>query len=117
MSEFFLMLNTVLLFTYCNVVMNVPLRNHPRLPWIYSGSHNFTRSAWGMLLKSGSMKVLNYEGGVVLLPKNYVDYFNGDLKEKDFKDRNKNDDLCYPVDLVFGVPCLPYRSVDIPYLI
>ena len=31
--------------------MNVPLRNHPRLPWIYVGSHNFTRSAWGTLSK------------------------------------------------------------------
>ena len=55
--------------------MNVPLRNHPRLPWIYVGSHNFTRSAWGTLSKKDDTFVItNYECGVVLLPTNFVKY-------------------------------------------
>ena len=97
--------------------MNVPMRNCPRLPWIYVGSHNFTRSAWGSLQKKDSEFVMNnYECGVVLLPKSYVDYANGDMKiEQREKGERREADLCGPLDLIFEAPCLPYRMDDIPF--
>lgn len=96
--------------------MNVPLRNNPRLPWVYVGSHNFTRSAWGFLMKEESfLSIMNYECGVVLLPKNFVDYFNGDLKKEDYRSEMEHDDFCEPVDLAFDAPCMPYREEDIPF--
>lgn len=59
----------------------MPMKQRPRMPWVYAGSHNFTRSAWGALEKNESQfRVNNYECGVVLLPKNYVDWYNGDVK-------------------------------------
>ena len=97
--------------------MNVPMKDSPRLPWIYAGSHNCTRSAWGQLEKQDSQfTMFNYECGVVLLPKNYVDYVNGDLDVKDHAKRTE-DDVCNPVDLTFAIPCLPYRKDDIPFLV
>ena len=97
--------------------MNVPLRNHPRLPWVYVGSHNFTRSAWGALSKKDdTFNISNYECGVVLLPTNFVKYYNGDLKKEDYKPEMAMDDYCNPVDLAFDIPCLPYREDDIPFL-
>ena len=81
------------------------------------GSHNFTRSAWGVLIKGNSkFSISNYESGVVLLPKNFVDYFNGDLKKEDYNSSMEADDYCNPVDLAFDAPCLPYREDDIPFL-
>ena len=58
----------------------------------------------------------NYECGVVLLPKNYVDYVNGDFDIKEHENRAE-DDVCNPVDLTFATPCLPYRKDDIPFLV
>ena len=97
--------------------MNVPLRNNPRLPWLYIGSHNFTRSAWGFLMKEDTLfKITNYECGVVLLPKNFVDYFNGDLKKNNYSSSMEGNDFCNPANLPFEAPCLPYRSDDLPFL-
>lgn len=99
-----------------DVVMNVPMKNRPRLPWIYVGSHNFTRSAWGALQKKDTeLFITNYECGVVLLPKNYVDWMNGDLKIENHPKERTEGDLCEEVDLAFDSPCLPYRSVDRPF--
>lgn len=119
--------------------MNVPMKQRPRMPWVYAGSHNFTRSAWGALEKNESQfRVNNYECGVVLLPKNYVDWYNGDVKSSskddcdsknenckrkddscDLKDNNYNpeDDFCNPIDLPFETPCLPYRDSDAPFCV
>ena len=52
----------------------------------------------------------NYEMGVVLLPKNFVDYFNGDLKAKDWNPSMKNDDYVQNVDMGFQIPCEPFQN-------
>ena len=97
-------------------VMNVPLKKRPRLPWVYAGSHNFTRSAWGQIeKKERQIAICNYECGVVLLPKNYVDFVNGELDIEKHKQMDEND-VCLPIDLTFDTPCLPYRKDDRPFL-
>lgn len=113
-----LMLNIVRVGDFLiNVVMNVPLRNNPRLPWVYAGSHNFTRSAWGaLMLDDTKFQINNYECGVVLLPPNFVKYYNGDLKKEDYISEMASDNYCKPVDLAFEAPCYPYRYNDMPFL-
>ena len=93
------------------------MKSRPRLPWIYIGSHNCTRSAWGALQKQDTQFAINnYECGVVLLPKRYIDFLNGEEsgEEKEGGNRTK-DDLCEEVDLCFECPVLPYRDIDIPF--
>ena len=34
--------------------------------YIYSGSHNVSKAAWGSLLKSGAIRINNYELGIIL---------------------------------------------------
>ena len=116
----------------------MPMKQRPRMPWVYAGSHNFTRSAWGALEKNDlQFRVNNYECGVVLLPKNYVDWYNGSVKscaKDDCDSKNDNskpkdndytpkdnydpeDDFCNPIDLPFETPCLPYRDSDAPFCV
>lgn len=89
-------------------MMPVPTEQRPRLPWVYAGSHNLTRSAWGALEKDGAQfRMTNYECGVVLLPKNYIDWMNGDLASQDHPQGLQEDDLCEPIDLPSWCPTSP----------
>ena len=98
--------------------MPIPTEQRPRLPWVYAGSHNLTRSAWGALEKGDSQfRMSNFECGVVLLPKNYMDWMNGDLKSKDHPEGIQEDDFCEPIDLPFVVPYQPYHSTDMPFCV
>lgn len=100
------------------------MKERPRLPWIYIGSHNCTRSAWGALQKQNTQFAINnYECGVVLLPKSYIDYLNGEEEREGEKEKKKDvgiqarseEDLCEEVDLCFECPVLPYRDIDLPF--
>lgn len=98
--------------------MPVPTEQRPRLPWVYAGSHNLTRSAWGALEKDGAQfRMTNYECVVVLLPKNYIDWMNGDLASQDHPQGLQEDDLCEPIDLPFVVPYKSYYSTDTPFCV
>ena len=68
---------------------------------IYFGSHNFSQSAWGRFLKK-KIKVINYEFGVVLLPK----VGSREFKEKVVEEIN--------FDILEAER---YGSGDLPYLV
>ena len=72
-----------------------------------------TQAAWGrqkMIHRRPLFCMNNYECGLVLLPKNFVDYFNGVLKKNDWDESMMEDDFIQPVDLPFEVPCIPFEK-------
>ena len=103
---------------YCSIVVNnivvvfIKPPNQPsKLCWVYAGSHSISFSAWGCFeSKQKRFRMNNYEIGVVLLPKNFVDYYNGDLKAKDWNQSIVEDDYLQNVDLGFQIPFEPFQD-------
>lgn len=52
----------------------------------------------------------NYELGLVLLPKNYVDYHNGELKKGEWNERMIENDFVKGVDLGFQLPLMEFSG-------
>ena len=54
----------------------------------------------------------NYECGLVLLPKNFVNYFNGDLPSYSWSEDIEENDYLHDVDLGFKLECKKYNEGD-----
>lgn len=74
--------------------------------------------AWGRQIETrGSILfgMNNYELGLVLLPKNYVNYHNGVLKKGEWNEGILEDDYVKHVDLGFQLPLTRYTGDEIPF--
>lgn len=76
-----------------------------------------TQAAWGRRQgqKSALFVMNNYELGLVLLPKNYVNYHNGALKKGGWNETMIADDFVKHVDLGFQLPLIKYSGDDMPF--
>ncbi|KAK8798800.1 hypothetical protein WA158_007884 [Blastocystis sp. Blastoise] len=125
--------------SHSKLLSYIPLRESPRLPWVYAGSHNFTQSAWGKLQSNGTkICIMNYELGIVLLPPNYIQLYNetdgntmspSTCQSRDNEQPDKDistglvihdyinvDNLCNAVHLPFQCPFYPYEPSDEPFM-
>lgn len=88
--------------------MPTPDYNINRLPWIFGGSQFMIQASWGRYKKNhGEVQFFMdfYDCGVILLPKNYVNFVNGKLNENNWDESMLEDDYLEPVDLPFQIPC------------
>lgn len=86
--------------------------------WVYGGSCNLSQFAWGRQIESGRSILYgmnNYELGLVLLPKNYVNYHNGVLKKGEWNEGMIEDDFVKHVDLGFQLPLTRFTGDEIPF--
>ena len=99
-----------------NIVLNNPSESDNKIRWIYAGTHNLTQAAWGRYKKIPENRryftMNNYECGLVLLPKNFVDYFNGDLPSYSWSEDIEENDYLHDVDLGFKLECKKYEEGD-----
>lgn len=85
---------------------------------MYGGSCNLSQFAWGREIESRRTVLFgmnNYELGLVLLPKNYVNYHNGVLKKGEWNEGMIEDDFVRHVDLGFQLPLTRYTGDEIPF--
>lgn len=83
---------------------------------MYGGSHNITQAAWGKDRHNRApIYMNNYELGLVLLPKNYVNYHNGELKKGEWNERMIDDDFIKHVDLGFQLPLMEFNEDEAPF--
>ncbi|KAF2073804.1 hypothetical protein CYY_004898 [Polysphondylium violaceum] len=76
--------------------------NHLRYDWVYTGSHNFSPSAWGAFQKNNTqLYISNYEIGVLIL-----------------NDKNQNDKSTpeWVQHIPFQIPTTRYSAKDEPYI-
>ncbi|KAI1295435.1 Tyrosyl-DNA phosphodiesterase 1 [Halotydeus destructor] len=89
--------------------------DHTEVAYMYTGSHNLSKAAWGALEKSGSqLAIRSYEIGVLFLPQQFGSqqvftvskglYVEGDGSE-----------VPYSIPLPVDLPLTPYSAQDVPW--
>lgn len=90
--------------TYCRVSKDLR-----RMYYFVLTSANMSKAAWGQQAKSGSLNILSYEAGILLVPQLLV--------SKDYFPLAEEEEGAKVFSLPYDLPVIPYNYSDVPWFI